>query len=253
MAVLLLQAAYPFVQVLVVGGGEDPTSTTTYQSINLSTFHLEWETPTGLPDGLSRVNVNAVLLPDGTVFMSGGRRLGGSPANGGTCWIYDPSAHPPAWRQMDALQNQRQYHSVALLLPSGQVATAGDEDFDDMTIEVFNPPYLFNWNGTLAARPVIDSTSPVELVHHGHNFTLETAQASDIAKVVFVKPMAVTHQTDSAQRVINLSFHRMGPTTLQATAPNGWHPHAIAPRGWYMLFIIDRNGVPSTARFIYLH
>ena len=38
MCVLLLQASYPMVQVMVVGGGQDPESATTYQMINLSTL-----------------------------------------------------------------------------------------------------------------------------------------------------------------------------------------------------------------------
>ncbi len=68
-----------------------------------------------------------------------------------------------------------------------------------------------------------------------------------------MRPMAVTHQTDSEQRRIQLSFTRTGSDTLIADAPNGRHPHAVAPRGWYMLFILNGNGVPSKAEFIELH
>jgi hypothetical protein len=247
MAVLLLQTTYPYVQIMVVGGGEDPTSTTTYQMINLSDLDPEWGSPLPLPGGLSRVNVNLVLLPDGTVFMSGGRDLGGT--NGGTCWIYDPLAS--AWYEMDELSNERRYHSVALLLPNGKVMVAGNECTSDRTIEVFSPPYLFKADGSPAVRPTI--TSLPDLVHHGASFAIDTPDALEIGRVVFVRPMAVTHQTDSEQRVIPLRFARTAATTLTATAPNGWHPHAIAPRGYYMLFILNSNGVPSEGKFIYLH
>jgi len=253
MAVLLLQNAYPFVRVLVVGGGESPPSTTTFQMINLSGFTPEWGPSIALPDGLARVNVNLVLLPDGTVFMCGGRPLGGTPASGGKCWICNASTPMPTWSEADELTNQRQYHSVALLLPDARVAVAGDEDFDDRTIEVFSPPYLFNPDGTDAPRPTISSTSPAELVHHGNSFTIETPDASDVVKVVLARPMAVTHQTDSEQRVIPVSFAQSGATTLTATAPDGWHPHALCPRGWYMLFVLNADGVPSVARFLYIH
>jgi hypothetical protein len=37
--------------------------------------------------------------------------------------------------------------------------------------------------------------------------------------------------------------------TIQATAP--WHS-AIAPPGWYMLFLVDENGVPSKAAWVRL-
>ncbi len=84
-------------------------------------------------------------------------------------------------------------------------------------------------------------------------------QAADIDSVVLVRPMAVTHQTDSEQRVIPLNFTTSG-TTLTVTAPNGNHPHAVAPKGYYMLFIVNNLGVPSVAwqnattkKFILLH
>lgn len=249
MAVLLLQQAYPFVQAMVVGGGKDPQSTTTFQMINLSTLVPKWGPPVALPDGLARVNVNLVALPDGTVFVSGGRPLAGMPANGGACWIYDPVAM--TWQECDSVANRRAYHSIALLLPDGRVATAGNECPADTTYEVFSPPYLFASDATLAPRPEI--TSLPNLVHHGHDFVIETPSPASIARVVLLRPMAVTHQTDSEQRVIQLAFHPSGPTELTATAPNGWHPHALAPRGYYMVFLIDDQGVPSVGQFMYLH
>ena len=249
MAVLLLQPTYPFVQVMVVGGGKDPESTTTFQMINLSTLSPKWGSPVAMPDGLSRVNVNVVALPDGTAFISGGRPKTGTPPTGGACWIYNPS--DMSWREVDEVANSRTYHSVALLLADGRVVTAGNECPNDRTIEVFSPPYLFASDGSLAPRPSI--TSSPSLVHHGHDFQIETPDPASIDKVVLVRPMAVTHQTDTQQRVVQLQFTTTGPDQLSATAPNGWHPHALAPRGWYMLFIVDQAGVPSVGEFMHLH
>ncbi|HEX6200839.1 MAG TPA: galactose oxidase-like domain-containing protein [Thermoanaerobaculia bacterium] len=249
MAVLLLQPTYPFVQAMVVGGGKDPESATTFQMINLSTLTPKWGPPVTLPDGLARVNGNVVALPDGTVFVSGGRPLGGTPANGGACWIYDPVAM--TWQECDAVANRRGYHSVAVLLPDGRVATAGNECPADSTYEVFSPPYLFSSDGSPAPRPQI--TGLPQQVHHGHDFTIDTPSPTTITRVVLVRPMAVTHQTDSEQRVIQLTFHASGPNELTATAPNGWHPHSLAPRGWYMVFLVDDQGVPSVGQFMHLH
>ena len=249
MAVLLVQPSYPFVQVMVVGGGKDPESAATFQMINLSVMVPKWGPPVTLPDGLARVNVNLVALPDGTVFVSGGRPTAGTPPNGGACWIYDPAAM--TWQECDAVANKRGYHSMALLLTDGRIVTAGNECPADTTYEVFSPPYLFASDGTLAPRPEI--TSLPAQVHHGHEFTIQTPSPSTIGKVVLVRPMAVTHQTDSEQRVIQLMSLTTGPTELTATAPNGWHPHALAPRGWYMVFLIDQQGVPSVGKFMHLH
>jgi len=240
MSVLLLSPTYPFAQVMTVGGG-NLNKSRTYQIINLSTLSPAWGPEVNLPmasgqtQPTSRVNVNVVLLPDSTVFVSGGAGAGER------CWLYNPATN--AWSEMDEAPRERKYHSHALLLPTGEVMSCG---WTNNTIDIFQPPYLFR-----GARPVIDAVPA--LVHHGQQLTIETSQASQITKVVLVRPMAPTHNTDSEQRVIQLLFHASGTTTLAATAPNGWHPHATAQRGWYMLFILNGDGVPSEAKFIQLH
>lgn len=260
MSALLLQSTYPFVRVIVVGGGGPGTSASA-QMINLSTLSPSWGSPTTIPDGRARVNVNVVLLPDGSVLVCGGTQ---SPPH--TCWRYDPNAAISPWKEMDELNSPRHYHSCALLLPSGKVMAAGGAASGGCTvsvensIEVFNPPYLFNWDGTPAARPTIDKIdgtvpgpSDTPTVHHGSSFIVETPQAADIAKVVLIRPSAVTHQTNTEQRVIQCSFARTGGNTITGVAPDGIHPHAIAPRGYYMLFILNSKGVPSEGKFIHLH
>jgi hypothetical protein len=150
---------------------------------------------------------------------------------------------------------------VAILLPSAKVMITGGSS---ETIEVFSPPYLFNSDGTPASRPVIDSYPDPgvgTIILHGSTFEVETAQAPDIAKVVMVRPMAVTHQTDAEQRALALSWTLTSPTTLAVTAPDGrifpyagggGHTHVSAPRGYYMLFVINSSGVPSEAKFVRL-
>jgi hypothetical protein len=91
------------------------------------------------------------------------------------------------------------------------------------------------------------------LAHHGRSFEITTADAADIARVVLVRPMAVTHQTDSEQRVIRLEFVQSGADKLTAAMPGGAPPHGLAPRGYYLLFILDADGVPSEGQFVFLH
>lgn len=260
MSVLLLQPSYPFVRVVVVGGGPAGTNATA-QTINLSTLSPSWGPASTIPDGRARINVNTVLLPDATIFVCGGLQAAPYPS-----WIYDPNAVVNAWREMDELNRPRHYHSCALLLPNGKVMMAGGASAGgcslsvENSIEVFSPPYLFNADGTAAARPVINqvngetpTSTHAPQFHHGSTFTVQTPQAANIAKVVLIRPMAVTHQTDSEQRIVHMTFHQSGPTQLTVTAPDGGHPHAMAPRGYYMLFILSDTGVPSEARFIHLH
>ena len=65
-----------------------------------------------------------------------------------------------------------------------------------------------------------------------------------------MRPMAVTHQTDTEQRRVPLSFNKYTGTRIKVTAPDGKPPIGAFPRGYYMLFILNNLGVPSEARFI---
>lgn len=70
-------------------------------------------------------------------------------------------------------------------------------------------------------------------------------------------PMAVTHQTDTEQKVIELDWahdhEHAHPKKLRLKAPHGGHPHSLAQRGYYMMFAISDQGVPSEAWWIFLH
>jgi WD40 repeat protein len=263
MAVLLLrQHCTEPDRIMVVGGG-GPSTMGTSQIIDVSTPSPTWGSTTNLNH--PRRNVNVVLLPDGTVLACGGRDALNNPVY--PCELYNPSTD--TWSPMASLKNERAYHSVALLLPSGKVmVTGGGADgwlSFNHSIEIFSPPYLFNTDGSEASRPEVTSFPDPEagqIVLHGSTFEIETScDACDIASVVMVRPMAVTHQTDTEQRVLELSFTTSGATTLSVTAPDGrvfpygmggGHTHAVAQRGYYMLFILNNSGVPSVAKFIRL-
>ena len=258
MSVQILSRDYPYVRVMVVGG-DTAGKNTSYQVIDLSAGTPSWPSDANLPIALGetaitpRTNVNVVLLPDNTVFV-----CGGTSANQ-PCWLYDPDSAGSGWTQMAPLATTRAYHSFALLIPSGEVLVSGSNGANDERnlIEIFSPPYLFRPDGTRISdsdRPQITSvTEYPNLVHHGQTFQIGTPDPSAVDRVVLVRPMAVTHQTDSEQRVIELACPTVvDANTISVVAPNGWHPHAKAPAGCYMLFIISA-GVPSHAKFILLH
>ncbi len=239
MSVMLLSNTPPYVRILVVGGSDGATNNT-YEIFDATSLSpaANWGPSTPFPDGEYRSLGSAVLLPDGNVFVCGGIQRANSP-----CAMFRPQTN--SWSGMAALPSIRDYHSVALLLPSGQVAMAG---WNNTAIEIFSPPYLYR-----GARPVI-STAP-SLVHHGQSFVIESPDAAAIVKVVLVRPMAVTHQTDTEQKVLEMPYihDHANPARLTLTAPHGGHPHSLAQQGYYMMFAINNNGVPSVARWIYLH
>lgn len=219
--------------IVACGGGKDTSETVDFSSITPT-----WSRAT-IPGG-PRNNANLVLLPDGKVFLLGGATSAGQAAD--ECALYDPDEN--AWTEMDALTYKRAYHAVAVLLPSGQVMVTGDEE--SYSIEIYSPPYLFK----PGPRPEIKSHP--ETIHHAETFEVTWSNSDRIDRAVLVRPMAVTHQTDTEQRVIEMKM-TADSETLTLVAPNGDHPHPLAPRGHYLLFLINDKGVPSVGEFIFLH
>jgi hypothetical protein len=144
---------------------------------------------------------------------------------------------------MASNQVARVYHSTTLLLPDGRVLSTGSGDGPglprELNAEIYSPPYLFR-----GPRPVI-AGAPTE-VGYGEAFFVATPDAGRIARVSLVRLASVTHAFDQNQRFSDLSFRkRAGGLTV--TAPE---LGTIAPPGHYLLFILDGNGVPSTARIV---
>lgn len=233
-------------RVVVFGGGAPDTSgRQKVESIDGSalTAATPWVL---LPDmAAPRFHVTTVLLPTGVVIVFGGDNHGNSGTTGNKITeIFHPNTN--TFTTAGDMEFSRGYHTVSVLLPSGKImASGGISGANERKIEIFSPSYLFQ-----GPRPKIDTTPP--LVHHGGTFTIVSPEASTIAKIVLVPPMSYTHHLASAQRVLELEFTQSG-TTLTAIAPDGIHPHPQAPRAYYMLFIINKCGVPSVAEFIQLH
>jgi hypothetical protein len=164
---------------------------------------------------------------------------------------WDP-ASPGSWKKLASMSHYRLYHTTALLLPDARVLVAGSGEpaatglTDDLTAEIFSPPYLFNADGTAATRPVISSV-PATLAY-GTTFAVTTTSAAEITKVMLARLSAVTHATDMNQRGVRLNFS-VGTGSLTVTAPLN---NRLAPPGHYMLFIVNSSGVPSVAKIVKL-
>jgi hypothetical protein len=197
-----------------------------------------------------RAHHNTVLLPDGSMVSVGG----GYGATEGDQWtfadghrsvdLWDPATN--AWRRGPQQVEQRTYHSTAILLPDGRVISAGDDDFggqDKDTAQIYSPPYMFK-----GQRPVIDA-APTE-IGWGTTFAVNAhAAAGEVTKAVLVAPGAVTHANDMNQRLIEMRLAPAGAGRVNLVAPADGN---IAPPGWYMLFALDANDVPSVAKWVHL-
>ena len=149
--------------------------------------------------------------------------------------MWDPATEN--WTTMASQQFPRLYHSGAVLLPDGRVLTVGGNNVQQT--EVYEPPYLFK-----GARPTINS-APAS-VNYGQTFFVETPNATGITQVTWIALSSVTHSFNMNQRINRLSFSQVAGG-LNVVAPSNAN---LAPPGYYMLFILNGNGVPSVAKIV---
>ena len=237
-------------RVMILGGGV-PNATATTEIIDFSKSTPAWVRMGDMPSG-ARVEGNSVLLPNGKVLVQGGSRVNND-ATTATLGadLFDPVTG--TWSSTTRggagfAKFARLYHSVALLLPDATVATAGSNPQRgtyDNHIEIYSPAYLFDGNGSPATRPVITG-APLGIGYNSAPFTVQTPDAPNIGSVVLVKPGSDTHAYDMEQRLVGLTFTATSGALTVNAPPNS----NLAPPGYYMLFVLNRAGVPSVARFV---
>lgn len=109
-------------------------------------------------------------------------------------------------------------------------------------VSVYTPPNLLK-----GARPQITSVIDGQWTYGD---TQRITVDRPIAKAELIRPAAVTHSSDPNQRFVDLPMTVDGngnTIDLNVTSnPN------LAPPGWYMLFAVDANGVPSVAEWVHL-
>ena len=231
-------------KIIVMGGHEDPP-TSTAEVIDLNAPSPTWRFVASM--AFPRRHMNATLLPDGKVLVTGGTTGPGfddeTLANAVlAAEMWDPATE--TWTTMSSMSTNRSYHSMALLLPDGRVLSYGGVDPTQtqyLKTEVFSPPYLFK-----GAPPAIGS-APANVVY-GQTFFVGTPDATSVTAANWIRMPVVTHAFNQNQRINRLSFTR---TTggLNIVAPSNRN---LTPPGHYMLFLLNSNGVPSIASIIHI-
>ena len=241
-------------QIMKAGSWADPDfkGSLTYASsartavLDMTQATPRWRETAAMANARSYQNLT--LLPDGTVFASGGMSTSDGvdlsqavlPTE-----IWNPSTE--TWTTGASMSVGREYHSTALLLPDARVIMAGGGQLPGSTAtnqynaQIYSPPYLFK-----GARPTI--TAAPSLVQYGSSFQVTTPDAARIGSVSLVRTPSVTHDFDQNQRFVPSSF-TAGSGLLNVQAPALAN---LAPPGYYMLFVVDTSGVPSVASFVRL-
>lgn len=211
--------------------------------------HFEAAEPLCFP----RLHLNAVLLPDRTVLVTGGSlKQEDQPLARLQAELFDPATGH--WTPVARAKVPRLYHSTALLLPDGRVVAAGgnpdggthvqwDQDpEEEMRLEVYSPPYLFK-----GPRPTLGAV-PAEWAY-GQPVELPSPQAGQLRWAHLIRPCVTTHSFDGSQRLVDLPIAAQGAGKVRVQVPANRN---LAPPGWYMLFVVDQAGLPSVASWVHL-
>jgi len=230
-------------KVMVTGGAEaigdgGGTPTATAEVIDFSQTTPVWNYVA--PMNIPRYNMNFIYLADGTLISMGGNQASDYTSPVEVPEIYDPVAN--TWTEMLPQVGSRGYHSTAALLPDGRIISAGSDSGKSLenSYEIYSPPYLFK-----GARPTI-TAAPASLGYKAQ-FTITTPDAATITRVAMIPPTATTHANHmDDDRYIDLQF-KIGSGQITALSPSSTN---VAPPGYYMLVIVNSNGVPSVMPFV---
>ncbi|GAA2912351.1 kelch motif-containing protein [Streptomyces mexicanus] len=236
---------------LVIGGGgvgESRLSSRKTRLIDLKARNPHFTDGPSLDKGTRYPQSS--ILPDDTVLVSGGSQdyRGRSDSDILQARLYDPATN--TFRRVADPLVGRNYHAGSILLPDGRVMFFGSDSLYgdkantkpgtfEQRIEIYTPPYLYR-----DSRPSL-SGGP-RTIARGATGTFTSQHAATIKKVRLIRPSASTHVTDVDQRSIALDFTASGDK-VTVTVPKNRN---LVQSGWYMLFVVDDQGTPSTAQWV---
>ncbi|MFT0173167.1 ricin-type beta-trefoil lectin domain protein [Paraburkholderia mimosarum] len=244
---------YDVGKILAVGGAPSYQQSTATSNATLIDISTGTATATTLPSmHYQRAFANSVILPNGQVVVVGGQTFA-QPFSDDTA-ILTPELWDPTTQRFSPLAAQavpRTYHSIALLLPDGRVLSGGGGlcggcGTDHPDVEILTPPYLLNANGTAATRPTLSGV-PTDATL---GTTIAVTASRNVKAFALMRLSSATHAINNEQRRIPVAFTTgtSGEFLLQLPSDPG-----VAVPGYYMLFALSGQGVPSVSKTLRLH
>jgi hypothetical protein len=228
---------------MILGGGgigDSPEATSRTAIVDLTNPNPLYESG---PDLAAPTRYSgAVILPDDTVLQTGGSS-GYRQDDLLITQIFNPRTN--SFSKAASPLVGRNYHSEALLLPDGRVATFGSNPIDnsfELRIEIYSPAYLFQ----NISRPVV--TGGTSEYTRGGTYNVRVRSNTPVKTAKLIRPSAVTHTTDVEQRSVKLEF-KEAADGIEVSVPGNVN---LLPSGWYMLFVTDQNDIPSEARWVHV-
>jgi hypothetical protein len=219
-----------------------------------------------------------VYLPDGTMWMGNGINMGTAGYGNdhysvGQSYGQDPVYMPAIYNSsaplggrwnrtgLTASDNERMYHSTAILLPDSSILISGSNPNADFTNEQWRSrtdvEKWFPWYYS-ETRPVFPNP-PANLSYGGDSWNVSLGNITDeatvqSAKVVVIRGGFNTHAIGFGQRYLVLnSTYTIDMNTNESTLHVSQMPGDVGPfvfqPGPAMVFLVV-NGVPSEGEFV---
>ena len=193
-----------------------------------------------------------IPLPTGEVLVIGGNTTGAKFADLGSVLhaeIWNPQTRQ--FRRVASMDIPRDYHSTALLMTDGRVITAGggyhagdpNSAGTHQDAQIYSPPYLFTADGQLATRPTLSVADTTVT----HNQQFQVNAGGNIAHFSLIKMSSTTHALNTDVRQFRPEYVANGGDRYTVTMH--WNANVATP-GYWMLFAVDQNNVPSIAEII---
>ncbi len=203
--------------------------------------------------GPNRIWSDMTVMPDGRVLVTGGSNTDTSVIYNAAedtstaAMVWDPDTGE--WTTLSDESTGRYYHSTLLMLADGTFLSSGGGapgPLANTNSQIYTPDYLFEDDGTLADRPVIED-APAETLNVGDVFQITVDDASAITELALMPFQSVTHSYNQSARRVELDFVQVDATTLEVTLPP---ENGTTPPGYWHLFALDDDGTPSVAATI---
>lgn len=214
---------------------------------------------------------STVILPDGRILILAGHDDESPTSQTGYAEYVDPKNNFALSQGVAFMPETRGYHTVSILLPDGRVLlgggnVSGRDAIEQTNFRYYYPDYMFKPRPWITYTQNTIRTGAYSLVFVPHMTNIDEASLMGLG--------SMTHSFDMSQRSVqlrlfdlNITMKRISGAWVQVDPaqcvgdPAGClDVHAIqapitrelAPPGYYMLFILDENRVPSPGKIVKL-
>lgn len=252
-------------KILTFGGSADYDKAWANKGAHIITLGGQFEPPTVEPAGengemtTERVFHTSVVLPDGTVFISGGQDFGIAFNEENT--RFTPELYNPETNRFTPLQKNnlvRVYHSVSILAPDATVITGGGGlcgncSANHYDAQVYTPPYLLTPRGKPRKRPTFYKWDRSQ-THSRAGGVIKFQSREEIPNASLIRISSNTHTVNTDQRRVPLEVklvrgNIIGLRKYEILLPED---SGILIPGYWMLFIMNKIGTPSVAQTIFI-